>query len=60
LWGMHLWYLLLLFVFSILLYPLMRWLQGRGQGVLSKLGDLLVLPGAGYMLALPAIVLAVL
>jgi hypothetical protein len=58
--GMHLWYLLWLFVFSVVLYPLMRWLRGRGRGVLSKLGDLLALPGAVYALALPAILLAVL
>ncbi len=58
--GMHLWYLVVLFVFSLILYPLMRWLRGRGQGVLSKLGNLLSLPGAVYSLALPAIVLVVL
>jgi peptidoglycan/LPS O-acetylase OafA/YrhL len=58
--GMHLWYLWLLFLFSVLLYPLMRWLRGRGQGALSRLGDLLALPGAIYALALPAILLAVL
>jgi len=58
--GAHLWYLWLLFLFSVLLYPLLRWFKGRGQGVLSKLGDLLTLPGAVYTLALPAIVLAAL
>ena len=58
--GMHLWYLLWLFLFSLILYPLMRWLRGRGQGLLSKLGDLLALPGAVYVLALPAIVFSVL
>jgi peptidoglycan/LPS O-acetylase OafA/YrhL len=58
--GMHLWYLWLLFLFSVLLYPLLRWLRGRGQGVLSRLGDLLAMPGAVYALALPAILLAVL
>ncbi len=58
--GAHLWYLWVLFVFSLLLYPIMRWLRGRGQGVLSKLNDLLALPGALYALALPAILLAAL
>jgi glucan biosynthesis protein C len=58
--GMHLWYLLYLFLFSILLYPLMRWLRGRGQSALSRLGDLLTLPGAVYALALPTILLLVL
>jgi peptidoglycan/LPS O-acetylase OafA/YrhL len=58
--GMHLWYLLWLFVFSMVLYPLMRWLSGPGRGVLTKLGDQLARPGAVYALALPAILLAVL
>jgi peptidoglycan/LPS O-acetylase OafA/YrhL len=58
--GMHLWYLWVLFLFSVLLYPLMRWLKGRGQGVLGKVGDWLALPGAVYGLALPAILLATL
>jgi glucan biosynthesis protein C len=57
--GMHLWYLLYLFVFSIILYPLMGWLRGRGQGVLSRLGDLLALPGAVYAMALPTLLLLV-
>ena len=57
--GAHLWYLWVLFLFSVLLYPLLRWFRGRGQGVLSKLGDLLSLPGMVYALALPAILLAV-
>jgi glucans biosynthesis protein C len=56
--GAHLWYLWVLFLFSVLLYPLLRWLSGRGQGVLSRLGDLLARPGAIYALALPAILLA--
>jgi glucan biosynthesis protein C len=58
--GAHLWYLWVLFLFSVLLYPLIRWLRGRGQGVLSKLGDLLARPGAVYALALPSILLATL
>jgi len=55
--GMHLWYLLYLFVFSLLLYPLLRWLRGRGQGVLSRLGGGLGLPGAVFGLALPIVLL---
>jgi peptidoglycan/LPS O-acetylase OafA/YrhL len=60
LFGAHLWYLWLLFVFSVILYPLMCWLRGRGRGVLSKLGDLFALPGAVYALALPIILVVVL
>jgi glucan biosynthesis protein C len=58
--GMHLWYLLYLFAFSLLLYPLMRWLRGRGERVLSRLGELLARPGAVYAMALPTILLLVL
>ena len=60
LYGAHLWYLWVLFLFSVLLYPLLRWFKGRGRNVLSKLADLLALPGAIYALALPSILLAVL
>jgi glucans biosynthesis protein C len=60
LYGAHLWYLWVLFLFSVVLYPLMRWFTGRGRVVLSRLGALLALPGAVYALALPAILLAVL
>src|SRR5512139_3353761 len=49
--GMHLWYLLYLFVFTLLLYPLLRWLRGRGQGVLSRLGGWLRFPGVVFGLA---------
>jgi glucan biosynthesis protein C len=59
-YGAHLWYLWVLFVFSVLLYPLLRWLRGRGRGVLSKLGSLLARPGAVYALALPSLLLATL
>lgn len=58
--GAHLWYLLVLFLFSVLLYPLMRWLRGGGQDLLAKVGNLLAGPGAVYALALPVVVLAVL
>jgi glucan biosynthesis protein C len=51
--GMHLWYLAWLFAFSLLLYPLMRWLVGRGKRVLEWLGQTLSLPGAVFVLGLP-------
>jgi glucan biosynthesis protein C len=60
LFGAHLWYLWMLFVFSVLLYPLLRWLRGWGRDVLSRLGGLLALPGAVYILVLPTLVLVVL
>ena len=52
--GLHLWYLLVLFVYSLLFYPLFRWSSGRiGKRVLDALCSLLALPGAVYLLALP-------
>ena len=57
--GLHLWYLLVLFVFSILLLPLFRWLKGRGARALSKFGDVLSLPLVVYALAIPIALLMV-
>ena len=57
--GMHLWYLFWLFLFSLLLYPLLNWLKGRGRGVLGRVGDLLALPGALYVLVVPTVLLLV-
>lgn len=51
--GLHLWYLLILFVYSILFYPLFRWLIGSGKTIMKWLGDFLAFPGAVYLLALP-------
>ncbi len=51
--GMHLWYLLVLFVFSIVLLPLFLLLKSKiGARVLAKLMDLVALPGLVYVLAL--------
>ena len=38
--GMHLWYLLILFFYCVIFYPLFRWWKGSGHGVLEKLGGL--------------------
>jgi hypothetical protein len=46
-----------LFIFTLLLYPLMRWLKGSGRRVLSAIGSFLALPGAVYLLALPSVLL---
>jgi glucan biosynthesis protein C len=54
--GVHLWYLEMLFIFSLVFLPLFLWLKrGSGQRVLAWLGDLLARPGAAYLLALPVI-----
>jgi peptidoglycan/LPS O-acetylase OafA/YrhL len=54
--GMHLWYLLVLLVYSVVFYPLFAWLKGRGAKVLAKLGDILAFPGVIYLLALPTMI----
>ena len=54
---MHLWYLEVLFIFSLLLYPLLRWLKGGGRRVLTAIGSFLSIPGVIYLLALPTVLL---
>jgi glucans biosynthesis protein C len=52
--GLHLWYLLVLFVFTLAFYPLFRWLSdGSGKTILQGIGDFLALHGAIYLLILP-------
>ncbi len=52
--GLHLWYLLVLFVFSLACFPLMQWLRnGSGRKVLKLMGNFLAMPGVVYLLAIP-------
>jgi peptidoglycan/LPS O-acetylase OafA/YrhL len=51
--GLHLWYLLVLFVFSVVFYPLFYLLKGSGKKALNGLGNVFALPGMFYLLALP-------
>jgi len=54
--GLHLWYLEVLFVFSILFLPVVLTLRGEwGRKMLDKLGDRLAAPGVIYLLPLVAI-----
>jgi peptidoglycan/LPS O-acetylase OafA/YrhL len=56
--GIHLWYLLVLFIFTILLMPVLWWFKGAtGDRVLRRLGDLLALPGAIVLFVAPTLVL---
>jgi peptidoglycan/LPS O-acetylase OafA/YrhL len=55
--GAHLWYLLFLFVFSIVLYPFMRWLKGSGSGFLSRLDSVVSRTGVLYTLTFPFLLL---
>jgi glucan biosynthesis protein C len=52
--GLHLWYLEMLFLFSLVCLPLLVWLKrGSGARALHGLGEFLARPGAIYLLALP-------
>lgn len=55
--GLHLWYLEILFILSLLFLPLFYWLRhnATGQRVLKGVGDFLALPGAVYLFILPTI-----
>jgi glucans biosynthesis protein C len=55
--GDHLYYLLWLFEFSVVLYPLMPWLRGPGSAVLARLGGALSKGAAMYLMALPIFLL---
>jgi peptidoglycan/LPS O-acetylase OafA/YrhL len=57
--GLHLWYLELLFMLSLLCLPLFAWLKYTtlGQRLLNGLGNILSLPGFAFLFALPAILL---
>jgi len=60
-WGVHLWYLKMLFIFCLVFLPLFLWFKrGSGQGVLARLGNLLASPATIYLLALPAILCLIL
>jgi glucan biosynthesis protein C len=53
--GLHLWYLEMLFVFSLVFLPLLVWLRraSGGRRVLARLAGLLSLPGGIYLPAIP-------
>lgn len=53
--GMHLWYLEMLFVFSLLFLPLLAWLRRGGAGLLDRLAAAVARPGGVYLLAAPLV-----
>ena len=56
--GVHLWYLGVLFIFSLAFLPLLLWLKaGSGRRLLGWLGGFLARPAAVYLLALPGTLL---
>lgn len=42
--GMHMWYVMILFIYCVMFYPLFRWWKGSGRAVLEKLSRLIVSP----------------
>ncbi len=55
--GLHLWYLQMLFVFTLACFPLFLLLKGRGRSFLARLGDSVAMPGVILLLILPVILL---
>lgn len=57
--GLHLWYLAMLFIFTLLLLPLMAWLRHTAAGTraLDWLGRLFARSGAVYLMGLPLLAL---
>jgi peptidoglycan/LPS O-acetylase OafA/YrhL len=52
--GMHMWYVMILFMYCIIFYPLFRWWKGSGRGVLEKIGNLFASPWTMWLvLAFP-------
>jgi peptidoglycan/LPS O-acetylase OafA/YrhL len=55
--GLHLWYLMILFIYAIAFYPLLRWLKDSSGKVLSRMGKVLAASGWLYLAALPTLVM---
>ena len=47
--GMHLWYLLFLFIYSLICYRLFTWLKGSGRDMLNRIMSWLTVPGLMYV-----------
>ena len=56
--GMHMWYVMILFIYCIIFYPLFSWWKGSGRGVLDKLGTIFAFPWTMWLaMALPILLL---
>ncbi len=56
--GLHLWYLGVLFIISLALFPLFYLLKGPANGLLDKISNFLSLPGGLLVLMLPVLTLS--
>jgi glucan biosynthesis protein C len=56
--GMHLWYLLFLFIYGLICYRLFIWLKNGGQKMLNRITSLFAIPGSIYLwFALPLLIM---
>ncbi len=53
--GLHLWYLLMLFVYCLVFFPIFSLLKGAWSSAAWRVGDWLAMPGAFYLLAIPVV-----
>jgi len=51
--GLHLWYLQVLFIFSLAAFPLFYLLKGPAHSLLTKIGNSLAVPGVILLLMVP-------
>jgi hypothetical protein len=59
--GMHLWYLLFLFIYSLICYPLLIWLKGGGRVFLDRVTPWFTIPGLMVVgFAIPLLLMKVL
>ena len=58
--GLHLWFLMMLFFYTLLALPILVWLaRGRGAAVMDRLSRFLARPGFVYLMVLPVVLLVV-
>ncbi len=56
--GMHLWYLLFLFLYGLICYRLFIWLKGNGRKALDRISEMIAAPGMIYIgFSIPLIVM---
>jgi len=59
--GMHLWYLLFLFLYSLICYRLFIWLKGSGRDMLNRIMSWFTIPGLMYVgFSIPLLMMKVL
>jgi hypothetical protein len=59
--GMHLWYLLFLFLYSLTCYPLFIWLKGSGRKNLNRMMSWFTIPGLMYVgFSIPLLIMTLL